>query len=241
VAGPTQRTRAVLLRSIDYGDSDRIVTLLTRELGKLSVLARGARRSRHRFPGALEPYCIIDAEVGEGRGELGRLVEATVTESFPALLRDLAKMQLAGAALRTVRDQVPPRAPDARIFDMVVRMLSVLDGADGAGEPLLLAFQLRLLALSGLAPGLDVCAVTGRRAPPGQAVLFDPERGSIVSRTVGGAPLFVSGSAREKMKHAMGGSFDTTPDLTGEELSEARRLVAAFVERHVGRRREGSG
>ena len=67
---------ALVLRLVDYRESDRIVTLFTQELGVLGAIARGARSSRRRFAGALEPYAIVRVELTQTRSELWTLEAA---------------------------------------------------------------------------------------------------------------------------------------------------------------------
>lgn len=232
VTGRTQFTDALLLRAIDYRDADRIVTLLTADYGKVSLLARGARRSRKRFGGALEPYCVIRAEVGFGRGELGRLAQASVQRTFLGILRELGKMQLAGAALELVRKSTPMREPDQRLFRTTVQVLATID-AELAREDLLLAFQTRVLALAGLAPQLDVCGQCGRRAPEGQAARFDPTLGAIMCRACGGGPLHLSGPTRARLRSAVGTAWAEQPHWTEREREQARRMLDAVRDQHL--------
>ena len=82
MARPATTTRAILLRSVAYGEADRIVTLLTDAHGKVALMARGARRSQRRFAGSLEPFAVIEAEVALGAGEVGRLGGARVLQAF---------------------------------------------------------------------------------------------------------------------------------------------------------------
>src|SRR5690606_35881161 len=91
----TEHTPAVVLRSIAYGEADRIVTLLTESRGKVALMARGARKSARRLAGALEPYAIVEAEIAMGSGDLGRLAQARVLRAFPGVLADLERMSVA--------------------------------------------------------------------------------------------------------------------------------------------------
>lgn len=239
------RTRfvdAVLLRSVDYGDADRIVTLLTPEHGKVSVLARAARKSQKRFGGALEACCVLRVEIGDGRGELGRLAQAQLVRAFPGILRDLSKLAVAGAALELVREATAPREPDARVFETVVAMLDAVDRAGGGAEQVLACFQVRLMAVLGLAPGLDACAECGRRAHEGQAALFDPQRGSVVCRACGGGSFKLGGRARARMMAALGPSWAAAAvePWPADELGEARDALDAFLARHLDKHLEGA-
>lgn len=236
----TRVTDAFVLRVVDYRDADRIVTLLTADLGKVAALARGARRSRRRFAGSLEPYALVRVEVGLGHGEVGRLVSATVVRPFPRILTELRRMAYAGAATELVREVTPAREPDARVFHTVERFFELMDEVGQAREERLLAFQIRLLSLAGFAPALSTCGRCGKRAAEGQAALFDPASGSVVCRSCGGAPLKLSGGTRARMVAAVGSDWDSVdPEWPPGELADVRSAVSGLLEHHLGRRLRG--
>jgi DNA repair protein RecO (recombination protein O) len=98
---------AVVLGTVDYGESDRVVVLLTRERGKLSAFARGARASRKRFGGALQPFTLLDAEVRERAGsDLLGLDAVDVVQAFGGIRTDLARIACAGYACELARELV---------------------------------------------------------------------------------------------------------------------------------------
>ncbi|HJL16200.1 MAG TPA: DNA repair protein RecO [Sandaracinaceae bacterium LLY-WYZ-13_1] len=236
----TERSAAVVLRSVAYGEADRIVTLLTEAFGKLAVMARGARKSRRRFGAALEPYALIEVEVGLGRGELGRLAQARVVRAFPGILADLSKMSVAAAGLELVREATPEReTPDPRLLPTVVRFFELVEAS--ADEAVRLAFTLRLLALLGLRPNLERCGRCGRVAPEGKAALFDPALGTLVCRACGGGPVKLSGALRARMRQAGTRRWDAQAQEAWpeEDRPTAGRALDAFLERHLGRRLAG--
>lgn len=237
MAGRTQFTDALLLRAVDYGEADRIVTLLTRELGKVAVIARGARRSRRRFGAALEPYAVIRAEVGLGRGEVGRLAQAQIARAFPGILRDLKKIEYAGQALELVRDATPVREPDERVLEAAVQMLEALDAADEAREEMLIAFHMRLLALVGFAADVDNCGHCGRRAPEGQAGTFDPALGALSCRSCGGGPMRLGGALRARLARAQTARWlDAAAEhWPARDLAEARTATRWFTAQQLGK------
>lgn len=239
----TEHADAFLLRSVDYGEADRIVTLLTSRHGKVSLLARGARRSKRRFGGAIEPFLLLDVELSFGRGELGVLHAAQVTRAFPALLRDLARMSVAGAALELVRDVMPERAPDAAMFVCTVSMLEGLDRGAVAPRALLLSFQARVMAVCGFAPRLAACGVCGKRPARGQAAELDPVRGFLVCRSCGGAAHRLSGAAREQLVTALSESWVPSAEhaLPEAELAAALTALSAFIEQRIDRPVRGAG
>lgn len=237
-----QASRAVLLRSVDFGEADRIVTLLTEQHGRVAVMARGARRSQKRFGGALEPFAILEASVALGTGEVGRLAEARVIRAFPRLLGSLEAMREAGRALELVRGVAPQREPEPRLLDAVESLLAELD-ADAHSPGAYARMGLRTLAIVGLAPRLSSCVSCGRSPEVGQASLFDPGRGGIVCRACGGGPIRLSGRARAWMMEGMlEGQGEVAPmeddgsapaAIGRADLSDVESALDAFVKRHV--------
>ncbi len=235
----TEHTPAVVLRSIAYGEADRIV-MLTERYGKVALMARGARKSARRFAGALEPYAIVEAEVALGRGEVGRLAQARVLRAFPALLADLERMSVAAAGLELVREATPEREPEARLLPTVERFFEVLSATPPRDE-VRVAFSLRLLALVGLAPNLASCGRCGRAAPEGKAALFDPDLGAVVCRACGGARMKLSGALRARCERAASRRWDeeaSAPWAAGEVLA-AREAIDALLARHLSHRLSG--
>lgn len=225
-------TEAVLLRSVDYRDADRILTFFTRERGRLSAVARGARRSRRRFGGSLEPFCVVRLSFSRGRGDLATLKEATVVRAFPGMLRSLGGMREGGAALELVRRITREEDDEPRLFDAVVELFEALADASREPEPTRIAFGIRALSLVGMAPELETCALSGVRCPPGQSAFFDPARGAIVRQSLGGRGILLSGRTRAALAEARGGAWRQVR-LEGEERAQARALLEAFVSAQV--------
>jgi DNA repair protein RecO (recombination protein O) len=226
-------TRALVLRTVDYRDADRIVTLLTERLGKISAMARSARRSRKRFPGALEPFAVIEAEIGFGRNDLGSLHQARVLKGYPGILKDLGRMSTAAAALELVGKATPERYPDPELFRATVTLFQLLDDGREPIEEALVSFQVRAVALLGFAPSLDACGKCGRTAASGRAGLFDPVAGHLVCRACGGAPLYLSASSRGRLQLAAGAGWtEAVGKWPEKELQQVRRAVSAFLEAH---------
>lgn len=230
---PAERSRAVLLRSVDFGEADRIVTLLTDRHGRLAVIARGARRSQRRFGAALEPFAIIEASVAPGTGEVGRLSEARVLRAFPRLLGSLDAMREAGRILELVRAVVPQREPEPRVIDALESLFAELDAEPGHAAEAggYVRCGLRVLSIVGFAPRLQTCVGCGRAPEPSQAALFDAGRGGIVCRACGGGALRLAGRTRAFLEEAL--TEQTPQPVPRAELTEAESALAAFVKRHV--------
>lgn len=220
-------THAYLLRRTDYRDADRIVTLFTPEHGKVSAVARSARSSRRRFAGSLEPFSLLQVELKFGRSELGSLKSAQLLHLHAGILANLQRVRVAGEAMERLRGLVPDAQAEPTIFGEIARFfdaIEVSDSPDGLG----IAFAFRVLSILGSAPELDRCVVTGTPCGPGQAALFDPSRGGIVRRSVGGGRHLLSGTTREKIAMALGPQW-FTEEWEEKELAQASKALEGLL------------
>src|SRR5579872_6900527 len=110
------RERALVISSVDYGEADRIVTLFTEEHGKLSAFAAGARKSKRRFAGALEPFTLVRVAWVERRGATVRLDGADIEQTFPRAREDLPLISRALYALELCRELIREREPHPDLF-----------------------------------------------------------------------------------------------------------------------------
>jgi DNA repair protein RecO (recombination protein O) len=230
---------ALMLRATDYRDADRIVTLFTRGTGKLSAIARGARGSKRRFAGSLEPYAIIRVELDDRAprhgGELLTLKRAEITRGFPSILSDLGRMDSAAGALLLVREAHAPRVPDEALFVAAVQYLTVVEHEGDPQRSLLLAFSQRVLKLMGLAPRLEVCGRSGEPVPAGRAAFFDPALGAVVARRHGGGPYLLPADTRARLVRAQQEDWVQAAREPWDEaqLLLARGAIASFLRMHL--------
>src|SRR5512142_1063854 len=113
---PGTKLTAIVLRTVDYGESARVVTLLSRERGKVSAFARGARASRRRFGGALEPFTLLAAEVrGRSSSDLLGLESTAVVRGFGGIRGDLARIACAAYAAELARELVRDHEPNEEL------------------------------------------------------------------------------------------------------------------------------
>jgi DNA repair protein RecO (recombination protein O) len=173
-------TRAVVLRARPFGEADRIVTFLGRASGRVSALARGARKSTHRFAGGLGLGTVGEATWRDRAGaELGTLDAFDVIEANVALGEELGRTAHAAYALELVEQLCPPRQAEPAVFDWLVTFLERLARGAARAERLRI-FELGLLARLGIGPVVDACAVCGKRDFGEEVARWMPGRGGLV-------------------------------------------------------------
>jgi DNA repair protein RecO (recombination protein O) len=223
---------ALVLSTLDYGEADRLVTLLTRSRGKLTAFAAGARKSRRRFAGALEPGTLLRARLVERHGSTVRLDAVEVVQAFPRIREELPRIARALYALQLCRELLRDHEPAPELLSLAVDWLGRLDAGE-AGPTSVLAFELQALALAGLMPRFDACALCGR--PPGEAPRFDVDHGGAVCaacspRATGPR---IDPAVLEGLAAIQSGARQPLPPAL---RAEARGLLARFIEAQLGRR-----
>lgn len=140
------RTRAIVLRRTNYGESDRILNLIT-PLGKFSVLARGVRKEKSRLAGAVELFTVSDVVIHEGRGSLATLTSAKMLQFYGKILTNLQMLELASSFLKRV-ERVAEQTDNPEFFDLLDQALAGLD--NGISSELVSAwFDFNLLRATG--------------------------------------------------------------------------------------------
>ncbi|HWP35161.1 MAG TPA: DNA repair protein RecO, partial [Thermodesulfobacteriota bacterium] len=162
---PLRRSPAVVVRALDYAESDRIVTVVTPDAGRLTGIAKGARRSRRRFGAALEPFTHVALTYFEKPAfDLVRFEEAQILSAFAGARRDLVKIAHAAYVVEAAGLAAQPHEPAPELFDLLVGTLGEVE-REAPDEGRLRAFELRLLALLGYRPELRRCTRCRRPRP----------------------------------------------------------------------------
>ena len=230
-------TPAIVLRTVDYADADRVVTLFTRDAGKLSALARGARKSVRRFGAALGLFGVGEALLHDKpNAELLGLERFDGARGFPALMADVAKVAHGSYVCELVRELIPPRQPEPHIFDLLIGFLSSLELSAARAETLRI-FELRLLDDLGLRPQIDRCVGCDSRALGGPGDVLDVRRGGVVCANCHGHGRPLGDQVRRALVDAQALSLE---DAAGFSLSATvnagcREALSAIILDHVGR------
>jgi DNA repair protein RecO (recombination protein O) len=177
---PALDTEALILRSVDFGESDRILHLLVPEAGRLTAIAKGARRSMRRFAGTLDLFNHLRVRIAWQRpGRMSRLDQARLLRGFAPLRSDAARFAL-GCYLLELLDRLAPegaeRAEAARLFAFALSALEWIAARPPTPE-LRVWLELRALDALGLRPELRACVRCGREPGPRDASLFHVAEG----------------------------------------------------------------
>ena len=235
---PLTISPAIILRHVDYGESDRIVAFLTPDHGRLSGFARGARNSRRRFGPALEPFAEVRLHwAARAGGELVSLREAELVRLRLGLRRDLETLALAGYGCELTESLYDEAVGFAEAFGLLRAFLDHLDQCGASAEARLL-LELRLLTLAGVVPHLQHCAECHGELPDGP-VGFAAARGGSLCPVCGGA---VAALKVDRMTLGSLGRLLQTPAerfadirLSPQTLQEGGALLADALRGHLTR------
>lgn len=169
---PLRETEAIVLRTYRLGEADKIVSLFSRQLGKLRAVAAGAQRPKSRYGGVLEPLTYIRLWLFERENrDLLRMNSAELLESFFAMQSDYAVGIAAQYMAEVCERLLPEREVNERAFRLLLAVLRGLK-ARGSIDRALLYFNYWILRLGGFLPDLDRCVVCGRNTE-GEPVYFE--------------------------------------------------------------------
>ena len=184
-------TPAILLRRLDYGDYDLILTFLSLQRGKISLIAKSAKKSTKRFAGTLELFSLIEVvgSTGKRRG-LPVLQEAALICPYSTIRGDIKKTAYASYWCEVIYNWLEESQEQTQIYYLLKYVLGELDGGASTPAELSVMFQIRLLDLSGHRPNLSQCANCRKNLETidTQQVVFDVARGAILcQRCVSGS------------------------------------------------------
>lgn len=224
------RTDAIVLRSIEYSETSRIVTLYTRDRGRMSVMARGARSSKSRYGSTLEPLSHIQAVVfcKQGR-DLQQLTETSHIDVWSGIRTSLPKLEIGYRMLELTSALMHQEESNPGVFTLLASVLSALDATDERTGNLWPYFQLRLAAALGFGPAFDADEVQELTA---ESARLDLETGRIGTGFAGRdgsrrALRAFAVLARARLGDVLRMRLD--PPL----LREVESLTAAYVGYHV--------
>jgi DNA repair protein RecO (recombination protein O) len=167
-------TQGIILSRTDYGEADRILTLLTPDQGKLRLLARGVRRVKSKLAGGIELFSISNITFVRGRGDIGTLISTRLVKYYSRIVQDLERT-MAGYELIKQINKVTEDEPGPEYFELLKNTFEALDDPEIPLPLVRLWFSARLLRLSGHSPNLQTDAA-GQKLDPKNIYDFDLEQ-----------------------------------------------------------------
>ena len=222
-----------MLRTVKLGETDRIVTILSRSHGRIRAVAKGARRPGSRFGARLEPTGHVAFQCYRGR-ELDVVTQVEAIEVWRTLREHYGCLTHAVSMLEAADQVAPEREPHPELYRMLVGALRTLSNRR---SPMVApAFFWKLLSLEGFHPLLDVCARCGGEGP---FAAFDLMEGGVVCATCGRfAGRRLGPDALDVLRRMLGGELATVlaDPPSPEVMQETERLAVAALEHHLERR-----
>jgi DNA repair protein RecO (recombination protein O) len=239
------KTDALVLRAIDYSETSQVVWFFTRERGRVHVIAKGSRRPRSPFEGALEPLVrgeiVFYRKKRETTDETGLdlLKEFDPLDRYPGIRNDLGRFYRGTYVAELLRELSMDDEPMPALFDAAVATLETL----ARGEPrvldaVLAAFEVRALRAAGVEPSLDRC-VECDAVPREETVHFAPVAGGVVCPAHRGVDARAFEAPREALRalavlgaeERLRGRVNFGPDV----VREVRRVLDAFIAHRLGK------
>ena len=225
------KTEAVVLRTLRYGEADRILHLYTPQRGRLAAIAKGVRRAKSRFGGRLEPYFRLQMVLYEGRSELLTVTSADTIAGHSRLRDHGPALDSAARACDAIARLFETTDPHPGVFALLCNELALLDAhPEQATHANQLAFRLKLLLAAGLAPQLAACASCGEGD---HLAAFSGAAGGVVCSACEATGFALGEEAHTFMTGALGAALADVPVAGELALRQSERAIAETVEHHA--------
>lgn len=240
------KTQAIVIRSVDFSETSKVLTLYTADFGKMSVMAKGARRLKSNFEVALDLLSVCSiCVIRKPNAELDLLTEALLVERFDGLRRDLGALYTAYYVAEVLGGLTQTGEPQPELYSETVAVLRRLAGREN--EPakedrlsVLSRYLLSLLRILGLAPLLDACATCGGEVPMKARMTLAIESGGLVcpecSQLTRGAMSIQGGTVQAMRWLSQESTIASRLAMSETGKRELWRVLASAIEYHLGKR-----
>lgn len=233
MAGITVKTEAIVLRSIRYGEADRILHLYSKTRGRIGAIAKGARKPKSRFGGRLEPFFRLDLILHEGRGDLMTVTSATTVDGYPRLRSSGAALTAGARGCDAVLRLLADGEPNPHGYNLLCRYLALLDDPEQSRAAELetaLSFRLKLALAAGFAPELASCARCGEAE---HLVGFSGAAGGVVCAGCEAGAFPLSEEAHGFMVEGLAKPLSEAPEAELRALRQVERAISETLEHHA--------
>ena len=236
---------AIILRVTEHGDYDKIITFFTLRRGKLSLMAKGAKKSIKRFAGILELFSVLNLvwTYGHGRSRgLPILHEASVVHPFGQIRTNITHTAYASYWCELVYLWMEQGQKQVSVYKLLEHVLGQLNSGGLSEETLHITFQLRFIAINGFRPGFDHCGICGRTLDQfqGSSVAFDVRKGGILcEKCYPGKQghLSLSKGTIKFLAWVLNAPLEKLHRLrfSNQAIEESLSMLEAFVPYHLGK------
>jgi DNA repair protein RecO (recombination protein O) len=225
------KTEAIVLRSIRYGEADRILHVYTPGHGRISAIAKGVRRARSRFGARLEPFQHVALVLHTGRSDMHTVTGVDTVASHPGLREHAATLDAAARACDAVARLFETPDPHPEVFRLLANELALLGSDVAQARPANgLAFRLKLLLAAGILPQLGSCAACGEME---DLEGFSAAAGGVVCSSCEAAAFPLAEESYRFLVGAVGQPLAQAPDASERALRQAERAITETAEHHA--------
>ena len=237
---PYEKTIAIILRTVEYSESSYIVTLLTEHFGKISAIAKGARRQKSAFESALDLLSISRIVfIPKSSDSLDILTEAILVKPFRSAKRELSRFYAGLYVAELTNSFTQDRDPTSNLFRIVRSALLALDD-EGDVSANLLKFEMQILHDMGHLPSLDRCVECGMDVDTSRRTTFSLLAGGVLCGKCKSGKrqiISISSNAIQAMRRLR----DDDPDLAEfkhelKSFGEVRAVMNRYICHVIGRR-----
>ena len=232
-----EQCTAIVLRTVEFSETSLVVTLMTRELGRVSAIAKGARRPKGPFEGSLDLLAVCRVVVlPKNSDSLDLLTEAKLHRRFRGAERSLPRLYAGYYLAELLRLSTDDHDPHPDVYDLTIRCLREIDG-DGDVATTLAYFDVQLLRMLGHAPGIDRCTDCGGRPPRSSRVAFSLSAGGIVCdrcRPKQQGIVAVAAAVIDEIRRLQSPNQTLPAGVDVENYGELRAVLNRYIQTVVG-------
>ena len=231
--GTTVKTEAIVLRSIRYGEADRILHLYSQSRGRIGAIAKGSRKPKSRFGGRLEPFFRLDLILHEGRSDLMTVTSATTVDGYPRLRSSGPALTAGARACDAVLRLLDAAEPNPPAYNLLCRYLALLDDPAEPRAPALetaLSFRVKLALVAGFSPELASCARCGEAE---RLVGFSGAAGGAICAGCEAGSFSLDEKAHQFMIEALAKPLSEAPEAGMQQLRQVERAIGETLEHHA--------
>ena len=235
------KTEAIVLKGLKFGDTSKIVTLYTKDYGKIKVIAKGIRKPKSRLAGTLETFFHIHIVFYKKvTTEIYLLSQSEIMHPFQKITKDLSRYAFASGSLELLDKLITGEEPNPQLFELTLNTLSFMEScAPKSVEKSFLFFVLRLADILGYKPKFNRC-ISCNKAIPNKFILFSPEKGGTVCARCARQDQAYLRLSKDSAKSAL--KLQSTKmdklnsyNIPKEQLREISNVVLSLLDYHTGR------